>query len=336
MADPLPLVSIVVPAHNAADTLGLCLDACLRQTWPATEVIVVDDGSTDTTASLAENRTGVQYVRQEKAGPAAARNRGAALAKGAFIVFTDADCVPHTDWIDRLMARFEEGVGGVGGTYGIANPGSLLAHLIHREIRMRHARFGEEVDFLGSFNVAYRKEVFTALNGFDTAFRAASGEDNDLAYRAQDAGWRLCFAPEAVVDHFHPTALIPYLTAQMRHGYWRMKLYAKHPRRAATGDHYAGRAALAAPVVALMLWALFFFTWVVGWWLPSPGFASLNGLFLAGLVLFFMLHLPLAWRVTGGWRMVDTPYFMFISTCRDFARGFGLLRGLVRFQGLMV
>ena len=112
------------------------------------------------------------------------------------------------------------------------------------------------MDFLGSFNVAYRKAAFEAVGGFDASFPCASGEDNDLAYRLQDVGGRLRFTREAVVAHHHPTRLWPYLRTQARHGYWRMKLYAKHIGRARRGDQYAGMADLAAPPLALLVVAL--------------------------------------------------------------------------------
>ena len=125
--------------------------------------------------------------------------------------------------------------------------------MVHEEIAVRHGQFGAEVDFLGSFNVAYRKEAFDAAGGFDDSFTRASGEDNDLAYRLRGAGNVLRFAKDAVVAHYHPECLWPYLRTQARHGYWRMKLYAKHPGRARSGDQYAGPADLAGPPLSLVL-----------------------------------------------------------------------------------
>ncbi len=215
------LVSIIIPTYNAEATLDQCLKACLAQTYLDTEVILVDDGSTDATPRIAQSFA-VHYLHQENAGPAVARNHGARTAKGEIIVYTDSDCVPETGWIDALVTEFEDGVTAVGGTYGIANPKSRLARIVHEEIMLRHSRFDKEVDFLGSFNVAYRKKDFDALGGFDESFRIASGEDNDLAYRLHDAGGQLLFTKEARVAHVHPTRLLPYLRTQQRHGNWRM------------------------------------------------------------------------------------------------------------------
>ncbi|MEK7793540.1 MAG: glycosyltransferase family 2 protein, partial [Candidatus Hydrogenedentota bacterium] len=157
---------------------------------------------------------------------------------------------------EQLVTKFDDDATvGVGGTYGIANPRSPLARVVHEEIQVRHKRFGDMVDFLGSFNVAYVRQAFDAASGFDEDFRFASAEDNDLAYRLLDNGGVLRFNPNAVVDHYHPERLGPYLQTQMRHGFWRMKLYAKHPRRT-SGDQYAGPSALLGPPLALLTLAL--------------------------------------------------------------------------------
>ncbi|MCL4215958.1 MAG: glycosyltransferase [Candidatus Hydrogenedentes bacterium] len=243
--------SVIIPAHNAAGTLEQCILACLDQTQAPVEVIVVDDGSRDRTADIAV-RLPVKYVHQEQCGPAAARNHGARMAAGAILVFTDSDCVPTRTWIEKLLAGFDaEDIVAAGGSYGIANPESRLARIIHAEIRARHDNMADSVDFLGSFNVAYRKAAFEAAGGFDENFTQASGEDNDLAYRLTQLG-RMRFVKDAIVDHYHPARLGSYLRSQARHGFWRMKLYAIHPGRA-RGDLYASLLDLSAPPLSLLV-----------------------------------------------------------------------------------
>lgn len=323
------LVSIVIPACNAEATLGECLDACLRQTHPETEIIVVDDGSTDATATVAQRRP-VRLHRQSNRGPAAARNAGAQLARGGVIACTDADCVPDPDWIAQLVDGFADAnTVGVGGTYGIRNGSSLLARIIHEEIVLRHARFGDQVDFLGSFNVAYRRDAFMAAGGFDESFRSASGEDNDLAYRLHDAGGILRFAPAARVAHYHPTRLVPYLKTQLRHGFWRMKLYAKHPRRG-QGDHYAGLGELLGPPTALLLVAgLLVWPWV-------PPNATV--IYTIAMIALGLAYAAITNRLAGAMNrqlgLAPGIAYRSMTVLRDIARGLGLIGGVWTFMVL--
>lgn len=100
-------VTVVIPAYNATKTIHDGLDAFARQSFPAeaVELILVDDESTDGTPEYIEryvagwgcSQPKVRVLRQEHRGPAAARNLGAAAAQGEFLLFTDADCVPHVD-----------------------------------------------------------------------------------------------------------------------------------------------------------------------------------------------------------------------------------------------
>ncbi len=317
------LASIVVPAHNAEATLERCLTACLHQTYGTIEVIVVDDGSTDDTARIAQSFP-VECLSQTQRGPAAARNAGARHARGDVLVFTDSDCVPHADWVEQLLSGFEDGAAAVGGTYSTANPESLLARLIHEEIMVRHDRYDAEVDFLGSFNVAYRRCAFEKAGGFDEDFRMASGEDNDLAYRLADAGERLRFVREAVVKHHHPDRLIPYLRSQMRHGFWRMKLYAKHPRRSG-GDRYAGLSDLLAPALLCLLAVTVALGLLVGFQTRvAPAL-----LFLFSVLLLSRFPVPL--RMMRRARDPRMLTFVPIMLLRDGARAAGMIHGIWTF-----
>ena len=316
-------ISLIIPAYNAEATLAECLDACLNQSRAPDEIIVVDDGSTDCTPEIAA-RYPVTFLSQQHRGPAAARNLGARRASGDFLVFTDSDCVPEPDWIAHLCGAFDsDRVAGVGGSYGIRNDSSLLARLVHEEIVLRHARLARDVDFLGSFNVAYRRDAFDAAGGFDESFARASGEDNDLAYRLQDAGGVLRFVPQARVQHYHPSRLIPYLRTQMRHGYWRMRLYAKHPRRSG-GDDYAGLGDLLGPPVILVLLA----SALVLATLPNVWIAAV---FLGLATLYVIATGRLTRAIAGRLGPRDAVAYRAVATLRDAARGLGLIGGMWTF-----
>ena len=339
-------ISIIIPAYDAEATLAECLEACLAQTHADCEVIVVDDESSDATAEIAQGFEGVSYVHQENAGPAAARNHGVRMAKGDVVVLTDSDCIPEPNWIEELITGFDaEEVVAVGGTYGIANPESPLARIIHAEIQLRHEQFTETVDFLGSFNVAYRREVFLAIGGFDENFRAASGEDNDLAYRLQDSGGIMRFVPTAIVNHYHPTELYPYLKTQMNHGFWRMKLYAKHPKRSG-GDQYAGKLDFLSIPFALFACLVAITVCLLGAYYVSDGtfrsmmFANAYAFIFLPMYLFYSFLL----KRTLKRELLDRCALEIIVSklrfgvsligvlfSRDLFRGFGLIKGVIYF-----
>jgi glycosyltransferase involved in cell wall biosynthesis len=100
-----PLVTVVVPCYNYAQYLAAAVQSCLDQTLPPHQVIVVDDGSTDDTAAVALRFVpNVEYVWKENGGLSSARNAGAALATGDFVVFLDADDMLAEDYLERCSA----------------------------------------------------------------------------------------------------------------------------------------------------------------------------------------------------------------------------------------
>src|SRR5436190_308097 len=101
-------LSIVIACRNARPTMHVCLEALRTSTYPILECIVVDDGSTDNSADIAENG-GMRVVRlQSQGGPAKARNIGAAAASGDIIVFLDSDVCVHPDTLTRIAEHFEK------------------------------------------------------------------------------------------------------------------------------------------------------------------------------------------------------------------------------------
>src|SRR6056297_2753122 len=121
------------------------------------EIIFVDDGSTDSTAEIA-SRYPVRIIQGTGQGPGAARNLGWQAADSELIWFIDSDCVAEPDALEQLLRHMNDPqVAGVGGSYANLYPDSLVATLIHEEIVARHRRMKREVDFLGGFNVLYRR-----------------------------------------------------------------------------------------------------------------------------------------------------------------------------------
>jgi len=313
-----PSVTIVVPVYNAARTIAPCVEACLAQDYPGVEVIVVDDGSTDDTANIVR-RYPVRYLRQENAGPASARNRGWRAATGKIVCFTDSDCVPAPDWVSRLVDEYTSGeIAGVGGTYDIANDNNLLAACVHEEIVQRHLKMPRGVNYLGAFNVSYRRTVLEEAGGFDESYRIASGEDNDLAYRIIERGHSLVFTRDARVSHYHPENLWRYLRHQFWHGYWRMKLYRQHPRMSG-GDVYGGLLDFVQPPLCVGTLALtpLAMIWPV-LWMP----------FGLMVLMDLGLQIPNTVRIVRRTGAVKQWALAFITWLRGYARGLGMVAGM--------
>lgn len=198
---------VIVPAHNAGDTLGECLDAIARSKPVPDEIIIADDGSTDGAPQrLAAGRPGVRVIRtaERPAGPAAARNAAVAATSAGILVFTDADVRVHPDAIARLAApvRDEPGVAAAFGSYDDRPPphtiASVYANLRHHHVHQRAP--AEAVTFWSGLG-AVRRASFLAAGGYDRAFARPSIEDVELGLRLRRAGGRIRLVREAQGTH---------------------------------------------------------------------------------------------------------------------------------------
>lgn len=230
------LASVVVPLYNDHDTIGACLQSLAMQTVAdRLEIVVVDDGSTDDSAALAAQRD-VRLLRQPNAGPAAARNTGAAAAAGPVVLFLDADCVVPPGWAESLLAPFAgpDVVAAVGAIES-ATP-HALAQLIQVEIEERYRLLSRKrhVDFFASVAVAIRRDYFASLGGFRADF--LYNEDVELAYRIHREGGKIVFAPAVRALHPHPVRWPDYARTKFWRGVWRMRLYRLYPRKALADD----------------------------------------------------------------------------------------------------
>ncbi len=227
--------SVIIPAYNSERTLPFCLAALENQTHPRDhyEIIVVDDGSTDGTSEIAKN-FGIHYIFQENRGPATARNLGATAATATIILFTDSDCVPYPDWIEKMTAPFfDSQVAAVKGAYRTRQT-ALIARFAQMEFEDRYDLLSKSryIDMVDTYSAAFRKEVFLEMGGFDTHFPKANNEDTELSYRLAAHGYRMVFSPDAVVFHTHPATLSRYLKIKFWRGYWRMIVYHRYPGKA--------------------------------------------------------------------------------------------------------
>jgi glycosyltransferase involved in cell wall biosynthesis len=178
-------VSVVITTYNHAAFIGEAIQSVLDQTHAAAEIIVVDDGSTDDTASIVRGFTGVRYLRKRNEGPSAARNTGLQHGTGEFIVFLDADdrLIPlalKTGVAEHLR---QPGCAFVAGQYVLVDRDCTEFHRPERRlVEKDHYRALLESNFIGSHSaVMYRTAMLKARGGFDR--RVPACEDYEVYLR---------------------------------------------------------------------------------------------------------------------------------------------------------
>lgn len=268
-----PEFSVIVPAcramHLLPDTLGaLSASDLARERW---ELIVVDDASGDATAEVAAQWAD-QVVRLQgtPGGPGRARNSGAAVARGIWLVFVDADVRVHRDCLSRIagIVAAQLDLVAVFGTYD-AHPAdhSLLSeyrNLLHRQVHCAGA--GDAETFWAGCG-AVRRDAFEAANGFDVQrFPRPSIEDIELGYRLRDAGGRILLDPTIQGTHLKRWTLGIMLRTDIRdRGIpWMRLLLQRGNRRTAalnTGRAEQAKVVLAAISAGLLLVAIPFRDW---------------------------------------------------------------------------
>jgi glycosyltransferase involved in cell wall biosynthesis len=190
---PAPLISVVIPAYNGEAFLGQAIESALGQTWARTEVIVVDDGSTDSSAEIAGSYP-VELVRQDNRGVAAARNRGVDQAGGELLSFLDQDDMLRPEKLERqlgvLLARPDAGVCACQMRIflepGCPVPRWLDPDLLDREVLTQQ---------IGT--VLVWRRVFDQVGRFDTGYRW--GNDTDWFMRVREAAVPIARLNEALL-----------------------------------------------------------------------------------------------------------------------------------------
>ncbi len=230
-----PRISVVIPVYNSPDTIEKCLNSVLAQDHPAFEIIIVDDGSTDTTPDICASFKEVKVIRSERGGPSRARNVGVAAARGDLVAFTDSDCIAERDWLIELERGFTgPQVAGVGGDQKSPDDETELGKNIQEFFKtigfvtgyIKTGATMRETDHNPSCNSIYRKSVLDEVSGFDeTLF---PGEDVDLDLRITRRGFKLIYNPRACVGHYRPRTYRSFARMMRRYGAcqaWLVKRY---------------------------------------------------------------------------------------------------------------
>jgi glycosyltransferase involved in cell wall biosynthesis len=243
MGSASPAVSVVVATRDRADRLERLLRALSGQTLPAEgfEVLVVDDGSRDHTPDVLARSAAALPIAIRRidgpggSGPAAARNRGWRAARGNLIAFTDDDCEPAPQWLERGRRASESSPGSIVQGRTIPNPEELT----RLGPFTRTKRIEQASPWFQTCNIFYPRPLLERLGGFDERFPAAAGEDADLGWRARELGAERSFEPNAVVHHaVEEVGPLGHLRQALK-GSESARMYRRHPELRARAA-YAG------------------------------------------------------------------------------------------------
>jgi GT2 family glycosyltransferase len=255
-----PTTTVVVTTRDQPDELARCLLALDAQTRPAGEVVVVDDASKDPAAvdAAVGGRPRVRVVRGTGAGPAAARNLGAALARREVVCFTDDSCRPGPNWIAALTARFAAGSVAVAGPTRDGRPGEryTAASQLLADLRAEASR-RQGSPCAPASNLAVLADIVDGLR-FDESLPPATGDEREWCQRLAGAGYVLDWAPDAWVERHQHLSARGFWDEQVRHGRGTAQLRRNGEHPSQGPRFYAGLArqavghgpAMAALVVA--------------------------------------------------------------------------------------
>lgn len=218
-----PAFSVVVPTYNRPAQLKGCLQALSEIDYPRDryQVVIVDDGSMqpldDVVAPFRtapdtelDTKLDIALLRQQNAGPAAARNAGAQLAKGDYIAFTDDDCMPAANWLKQFAIALQSNPSAMVGGHTInALQNNLYSTASQALIDYIYEYYGSTAEgiFFASNNIAMSRSQFLEIGGFDESFPLAAAEDRELCDRWQQFGYPMQYAPQATILHAHALSL---------------------------------------------------------------------------------------------------------------------------------
>ncbi|MBI2834078.1 MAG: glycosyltransferase, partial [Acidobacteria bacterium] len=233
-----PRVSVVVCAYNAASTIDDCLSSLARVDYPDFDVIVVNDGSEDDTGDRVRRHPDVRLVDTPNAGLSAARNLGLAHATGDIVAYTDADVRVDPHWLTHLVQPFlTSDLVGVGGPNVVPADDPWVAQCIARSPGgPTHVMLDDRVaEHVPGCNMAFRREALLAVGGFNPIYVRA-GDDVDMCWRMQARGWKVGFAPAALVWHHHRASIRAYWRQQVGYGEGETWLMPHHPDKFVGGS----------------------------------------------------------------------------------------------------
>lgn len=224
-------LSVVIPSYGRPDHLKACIGGLMCQTFiEPWEIVIIDDGSStpitrqslSVSDSLIPPYPHIRIIRQNNAGPATARNRGVAAAKGQLIAFIDDDCVPEPRWLSQLVHYWRQHRNYlVGGSTINGLKNNIYADASQAIVSLVYRYFNTDPEtavFLASNNILCSKAQFQQLGGFAEDFPRAGAEDRDFCDRWRMMKWKIAWDQQALVNHYHHQNLSGFIDLHIRYG----------------------------------------------------------------------------------------------------------------------
>jgi len=240
----LPLFSVVICTYNGSRTIRDTLEGLKKLPYPNFEVIVVNDGSTDRTVEIV-NEYDVRLITTKNKGLSNARNTGMHHSNGDIIAYIDDDAYPDSHWLHYLAYAYANSEHAAMGGPNIVpeEDGSIAICVANSPGGPVHVLATDEIaEHIPGCNLSVRKDKLMKIGGFDPVYRAA-GDDVDVCWRLQHAGYTIGFHPSALVWHHRRNSLKAYWRQQQGYGKAEALLEAKWPEKYNGFGHltWAGR-----------------------------------------------------------------------------------------------
>lgn len=337
-----PTISVLIPAFNAERTLQKCLESLRLQKFQPLEIIVVDDCSSDNTASVAKISGARTLVNRKNLGPAVSRNQAAAEAKGEILLFLDADVTVPENLLSDISQILQENqeVAAVQTLYAPFCPeDDIVTRYQNFYYHFSLARLsGNSFAVLATWCVAIRKNVFNKAGGFNSRIPEPTVEDEELGYLLADSGHTISLAKNIQVTHLAKYSLLQFLhrrkrmaKAQAKSGWRSFKtmLLRRYVNVRETGTHHSRWMVLSiilSAVSSLILIPAVIFP-LLG---ISNSFLPLT-FSISGLLLSLMCHSPFFKAAVKlfGWKSL--PSFIVMSLLDTLVLAWGILTGSLEY-----
>ena len=335
-------ISVVIPAYNAEASLGSCLDSLKKQTSKPFQIILVDDCSTDRTASIASEAGIETLLFSTRSGPAVARNAGAEKAEGEIILFLDADVTVPDDLICRITDCFDtdSNIVAVQTVYSPYCPAEDMVsryqnfyyfHALARTKEISTATFA-------TWCAAVKRDLFIDIGGFNTCIPEPTVEDEEFGYEIADRGGIIALAKDIRVTHLASYTISQFARrrlrmarAQAKSG-WRSikeRLLKRYINIRETGTHHSRWVVLSILlvlvagfcIVAFLTGAvlrLYFLPWL---------FVAAS----AAIILSLLCHLNFFRSAVSHFNVKILPGFMLLCLFDMAILGWGVIAGTVQF-----